>query len=321
MNSTVRNESPPVRPRVSSKERLAVCTARTRSATLAALAVTTRGSCMEFSGDVARKRGPADRLAIEAAKTRAAAEVGARTGAFHVPAVIRFDAAAGVLETERVHGFVSLMQLVVRRDRRLLEICARVGRAVAVIHADLRLGDAPSIPLAEPLTGEPADACVLHGDLNGSNVGYDPTSDRVVIVDWSAAPALRVAATVGSRYFDILWFALFFFRFRPGTALFGWAPEAWAGAFLFGYARASATFSMAALGAYHARVRGFLLEDLRTEQARQGRGLRGVAYRMWRQLGWRRWEKFLAVATDPKTLRGVNEHIRRRRRQPVDGGG
>jgi hypothetical protein len=78
---------------------------------------------------------------------------------------------------------------------------------------------------------------------------------------------------------------------------------------------------MAALGAYHARVRGFLLEDLRTEQARQGRGLRGVAYRMWRQLGWRRWEKFLAVATDPKTLRGVNEHIRRARRQRVDGGG
>ncbi len=276
---------------------------------------------MEFSGDVARKRGPADRLAIEAAKTRAAAELGARSGAFHVPAVIRFDAALGVLETERVHGLVSLLQLVVRRDPRLLDVCTRAGRAVASVHADLRLCDAPSIPLPESLTGEPGDACVLHGDLNGSNVGYDPATDRVVIVDWSAAPTLGVAATVGSRYFDVLWFALFFFRFRPGNALFGWTPEAWAGAFLFGYAQRSESFSVDALAAYHQRVRGFLLADLRTERTRLGCGPRGLAYRAWRQRGWRRFEKFLAAATDPKARRVLVEHMRRAGRPRVDGDG
>ncbi len=254
---------------------------------------------MELSGDVARKRGPADRLALEAAKTRAAASVAARSGRFHVPAVVRYDAAEGVLETERVHGFVSLMQLVLRRDPRLTAVCERVGRAVATVHAELRLADDLRIPLPARLAGEPADDCVLHGDLNGSNVGYDPDTDRVVIVDWSAAPALGEAATVGSRYFDIVWFALFFFRFRPGRALTGWSPERWAGAFLAGYADGASQFSVAALRAYHARVRPFLIDDLRVEQARRGLGLRGLPYRLWRQIGFRRWEKFLAAIADP----------------------
>ena len=141
---------------------------------------------MEFSGDVARKRGPYDRLAIEAAKTSAAAGVGARTGLFHVPAVLRCDAAAGLLETERVHGFVSLLELVLRRDPRLLGICERVGRAIAAVHADVRLADELRIPLPAPLAG---DRCVLRGELNGTNVGIDPDTDRVVIVDGSAAQA------------------------------------------------------------------------------------------------------------------------------------
>jgi hypothetical protein len=274
---------------------------------------------MEFSGDVARKRGPTDRLAIEAAKTSAAARVAARTGLFHVPAVLRCDAAAGVLETERVHGFVSLMQLVLRRDPRLPRICERVGRAVAAVHAELRLADELRIPLPAPLAGEPADACVLHGDLNGSNVGFDPESDRVVLVDWSAAPALGVAATVGSRYFDILWFALFFFRFRPGSAVLGWSPERWAGAFLAGYAEESGLCLADALRAYHARVRSFLIDDLRVEQARRGAGVRGLPYRLWRQLGFRRFEKFLAAVADPQVRGRANEDGGRAGRQRVDG--
>jgi aminoglycoside phosphotransferase (APT) family kinase protein len=275
---------------------------------------------MELSGDVARKRGPADRLALEAAKTDAAARVAARSGSFHVPAVVRFDATAGVLETQRVHDFVSLMQLVVRRDPRLIAVCERVGRAVADVHADLRLPDALRIPLPAMLAGDPGDECVLHGDLNGSNVGYDPSTDRVVLVDWSAAPALGVAATVGSRYFDILWFALFFFRFRPGTALTGWSPERWAGAFLAGYADASGAFSAAKLRAYHERARAFLENDLRAEQARRGLGIRGLPYRVWRQLGFRRFERFLASLADPQTRRRAGEDIVPAGRHGVDGG-
>ena len=255
---------------------------------------------MEFSGDVARKRGPADRLEIEAAKTQRAAKVGAQSRRFHVPAVVHFDAATGVLETERVHGFVSLMQLAVGRDPRLVAICRRVGAAVAALHADLQLPDSLRVPLPATLSSDPAESCFLHGDLNGSNVGYDPSTDRVVIVDWSAAPALGGVATFGSRYFDIVWFAQFFFRFRPGTALLGWSPELWVDAFLSGYAEVSRTFSADALRAYFERARTFMTNDYQVERSRRGRGLRGASYRVWRQLGWRRWERYLAALSDPR---------------------
>lgn len=252
---------------------------------------------MEFVGEVARKRASSDHLAVEVAKTTCAARVGARTGHFHVPAVVRFDAGAGVLETERVRGYVSLLDLAIRRDRRLGALCERVGRALAEAHAEMRLPEDLHIPLPAPLATEPADDCVLHGDFNGLNIGYDASVDRIVILDWSAAPSLRVAATVGSRYFDILWFALFFFRFRPGSALIGWYPERWAGAFLAGYADAG-TFSADALRAYHERARAFLTNDYRLERERWERGIRWVTYRSWQRLGWRRWEKFLASLSD-----------------------
>jgi aminoglycoside phosphotransferase (APT) family kinase protein len=197
-----------------------------------------------------------------------------------------------------------LTQLAVRRDRRLIGICERVGGALAQLHAEMRLPDALRIPLPASLASEPADECALHGDLNGSNVGYDSSTDRVVILDWSAAPALRVAATVGSRYFDVVWFTLFFFRFRPGTAIIGWSPERWAGAFLAGYAAVSGTFSADALRAYHERARTFLSDDYRAERARRGRGIPGIAYGAWQRLGVRRFEKFLAALSDPPVRSG-----------------
>jgi hypothetical protein len=274
---------------------------------------------IEFVGDVVRKRGPADRLAIEAARTADGARVGERTGRFHVPAVVRLDQAAGVLETERVHGFVSLMELALRKDSRLVGICERVGRAVAEIHADTLRPETPRMPLPAQFASDPSDECPLHGDLNGSNVGYDPSTDRVVIVDWSAAPALGVAATVGSRYFDVLWFSLFFFRFRPGTALFGWSPERWVEGFLAGYADLAETFSVDALRAYHERVLTFLTNDLRAEQARRPPGIRRIPFRILRQLDWRRWERFLASLADPRGNRREAGEIARAGRRPLDG--
>ena len=259
---------------------------------------------MEFIGDIARKRGDPDRLAVEAAKTTRAASVGAGSGRFHVPAVVRFDAAAGLLETERVSGFVSLMNLAMRRDARLTAICRRVGEAVAEVHAGMRLGPIRRVPIPGAMAGEPADECVVHGDLNGSNVGYDPSTDRVVIVDWAAAPSLSVAATVGSRYFDVLWFALFFFRSRPITALNGWSPERWAAAFLAGYGAATPAYSADALRAYHERAQPFLSQDYREERDRKGRGIRWLPYRVWQRLGWLRWERFLATLSTARATAG-----------------
>jgi len=267
---------------------------------------------MELIGDVARKSGPVDRLRLEVAKTTCAASVAERTGLFHVPKVVRFDAENGVLETARVHGFRSLMQLVLARDSRLPAICERVGRAMARVHTEMRLPEDARLPFPELLRGDPADECVLHGDLNGSNVGWDPATDRVVILDWSAAPALRSPASVGSRYFDLLWFALFFFRFRPLGAISGWSPELWARAFLAGYAAASAGFSVEGLRAYQSRIRPFLADDYRAERERLGRGVRWLPYRAWQWLGQRRWEKFLGGLSDSQLRpRGADARVER----------
>ena len=200
---------------------------------------------MEFSGDIARKRGPADRLAIEAAKTTAAAAVGARSGSFHVPSVVRFDAAGGLLETERVHGFASLLQLVLRRDPRLLDICERVGRALAEVHAELRLPEALRIPLPAPLAGDAADACVLHGDLNGSNVGYDPASgpsrDRRLV--GGARAGRRGDGRQPLLRHPVVLAVLLPLPAGPAPSAAG-SPERWAGAFLAGYADRSGSFSV-----------------------------------------------------------------------------
>ena len=53
------------------------------------------------------------------------------------------------------------------------------------------------------VTGDEARG-FLHGDFTLANVCVEETTDRVVIVDWSAAPILGEAVTVGPVYFDVL---------------------------------------------------------------------------------------------------------------------
>ena len=94
---------------------------------------------MEFVDDIARKTGQASLLAVEAAKASRALEIGKDTGLFSVPKVVNLDAEAGVLEFERLGGLVTLLDLAVRKDRRLPELLEKAGRALAVIHAELTL--------------------------------------------------------------------------------------------------------------------------------------------------------------------------------------
>lgn len=246
---------------------------------------------MELVGTVARKRGDPARLAVEAAMTTAAVAV-APTGV-RVPAVSRFDAAGGLIETERVEAFTSLMSLASAGDPRVEALCARVGHALAHFQSHLVVPPEHEKLLPPPFAGRPDERVPVHGDLNGSNVGFDPDSDRLVILDWSAAPSLGSAGTMGSPYFDPLWFALFFFRFRPFGAGMAWTPERWAGAFLDALAASDARFSAARLRDFHAEVRAWLADDLRAELARRARGIRWLPYRLWQRAGVRRWERFL----------------------------
>jgi hypothetical protein len=258
---------------------------------------------VELVGSVARKRGVAAHLAVEADVTARAAALGTRSGLFFVPPVIWFDAATGVLETERVEGFRSLMELAVLRDPVVGALCSRLGRAMALVHREL--GVDRTVQVSAPvLRSEGGGVGAIHGDLTASNVGYDRDHDRLVILDWSAAPALAEPVTVGTPYFDMLWFSSFWFRTRPLSALAGWTPEVWSREFLDGYCSAGGAVTVSGFRRYALSARPFLREDHHRELVRRARGVRWLPYRVWRAMGWRRWERYLArlAAADGRGL-------------------
>lgn len=255
---------------------------------------------MELVGAVARKRGDADRLAVEAAVTSRAAQLGERCGLFHVPSVVRLDRSAGLLETARVDGLRTLMELAVGGASHVGPLCERLGAATATVHAQLALEPEWCREVPPDLADASVRQVVLHGDLTASNVGWTP-DDRLVILDWSAAPSIPRPATVGPPQFDLLWFSTFFFRTRPLGRLAGWRPEEWTGAFLDGYARAGGDADAGRLLRYAERVRPFLEADYAAELARRARGVRRLPYRAWRALGWRRWRRFLVARASQGT--------------------
>lgn len=245
-----------------------------------------------FVGDVARKQGEPTQLAREAARTVAAVAVAPPD--VLVPRVVRSDV-PGVLDTARVPAYRSLYALAVAGDPRLEARVTAAGRALAHFQRRLRppAWDGPVMP--PPFDGPAGARVAVHGDFNGSNVGWDTAGDRLVVLDWSPAPTLGVHGDLGSRWFDPLWFAIFFFRFRPFDLRVAWRPEAWAGAFLTAYDPAPG--AVAELAAFARGVEPWLASDFAEERARRGRGLRRLPFRLWQAAGWRRWARFVAALT------------------------
>lgn len=191
---------------------------------------------MEVIGEIIRKTGEPDSLAIEVAKTSKAFDIGKDCRLFYVPKVVNFDAKAGVLELERLHGMVTLLDMAARKDHRLFELLKKVGQALAAIHEKLVLPEEMKHKLPTQWMASPGDNVFIHGDFAGFNLCYDESSDRLVILDWSSAPLLGNVATYGSRFFDIIWFVIFLFYGAPRRCLLNWDATAMANAFLAGYA-------------------------------------------------------------------------------------
>ncbi|MFQ6035803.1 MAG: hypothetical protein ACE5NM_08155, partial [Sedimentisphaerales bacterium] len=82
---------------------------------------------MEFIGNIAQKKASPSLLAIEATKTKLAGEIGKDSGLFYIPRVLNFDEDKGVLEFERLSGLVTLLQLAIDKDTRLLEFSEKAG--------------------------------------------------------------------------------------------------------------------------------------------------------------------------------------------------
>ena len=191
---------------------------------------------MEIVGEIIRKTGEPDTLAIEAAKASRAFDIGKDCRLFYVPKVVNFDAKTGVLEFERVDGLATLLDMAARKDRRLLELLKKSGQALATIHEKLILPEQMKHELPAEWMACPAENVFIHGDFAGFNLCFDESTDRLVILDWSSAPLLGRNITYGSRFFDIIWFVIFIFYGAPRCCLFNWDAPAMADAFLSGYA-------------------------------------------------------------------------------------
>jgi tRNA A-37 threonylcarbamoyl transferase component Bud32 len=192
---------------------------------------------MEFVGNIARKTGEPTLLAVEATKTRLAHAIGKESGLFYVPKVLSFDAQAGVLELERIDGLVTIFELATRKDARLYELLGRAGRALALVHEKLVLPDEMKYEMPPEWIDDSGRNVFIHGDLAVCNLLFHEESDKVVILDWSAAPVLGRTPTYGSRLFDVAWFINSIFLCRPRQLFLSWDAPGMADAFFGGYAK------------------------------------------------------------------------------------
>jgi len=190
---------------------------------------------VEILDDVVRKSGPPAILAVEAARTRRAAEVGDESGAFYVPRILRADPGSGVIDFERVRHLRDIAHLALADDLRVPDLVRRAGAALAVIHDRLRLPPDLKIDLPPEWCYGTTRRVFLHGDFNTINVGIDETTGRLVILDWSTAWAVSPMATAGPPCFDLAWFSANLFNIMPWQRVASWPAAAWADLFIKGY--------------------------------------------------------------------------------------
>jgi len=232
---------------------------------------------MEFIGDVARKKGSGSLLATEATKTKLAAEIGRASSLFYVPQVLNFDRDKGVLELERLSGLVTLLQLAIDKDARLVELSERAGAALAVIHEQLVLPDEMKHELPPEWMDGSDKNVFIHGDFACINLCLHEPSGRLVILDWSTAPIMGRTPTFGSRYFDVLWFVGCAFRGAPGRRIFSWNAEKMADTFFKGYVRTASAERLENFEDYLPKIYR-LQRKIVWHLARQRSALRAAAY-------------------------------------------
>jgi hypothetical protein len=232
---------------------------------------------MECSGDIFRKEADVRILAVEAAKAASALEIGKDSGLFCVPKVVKFDSGAGVLEFERLSGLVTLLDLAVRKDPRLPALLEKAGEVLAVVHEKLILPEEMKCEMPPEWMGPSGENVFIHGDFACINVCFHEPSGKLIIVDWSAAPAVGRTPTFGSRYFDILLFISSSFHGAPWRRLLSWNGKEMARAFLRGYCSAAPQISLSRLRDYALKISRLQRKNI-WQMARRRRTLRAIGY-------------------------------------------
>jgi len=247
---------------------------------------------MEFIDNVARKTGEPSVLAVEATKASRAFDIGKDSGLFYVPKVVNFDAGAGQLEFERLSDLVTLLDLAIRKDKRLPGLLKKAGKALATIHRDLALSEEMKHELPPEWMDSEDDNIFIHGDFACINVCFHQPSDELVILDFSAAPMVGRTPTFGSRYFDILLFVSSIFHGAPFRRALSWDAKGMAEAFLRGYAESTPEVNVNKLKAHAPAICRLQQENIR-HLACQRQPLRAAGYICHQMLMHLRLHRFL----------------------------
>jgi tRNA A-37 threonylcarbamoyl transferase component Bud32 len=138
----------------------------------------------------------------ERLRTLAGEKVSQQTGLFVVPKIVRFDDAAGEIVFQRLH--LAGLREALSDHSRGLEMAGRVARVLAAIHGLMKPDEGATTTNAGEMGINPQrDVVPLHGDFGVSNVLYLPTSDRIVVIDWSNADWTGVKADRGAPEIDV----------------------------------------------------------------------------------------------------------------------
>ena len=161
---------------------------------------------MQNGKSIFRKIGNPSVIEIEYIKTNLASNISGETGLFNVPKILYYNKKDGVIDFEYLTHLKSLQNLISNKDNRLFKIFENLGTVLAIIHKNMELPYKYKKELPTEWSDSDTNKVFLHGDFTINNVCYHEPSEKLVILDWSTAPALDTQITFGTKYFDIHWF-------------------------------------------------------------------------------------------------------------------
>jgi len=142
---------------------------------------------------------------IEIKVTQAARDIARTSGLFYVPQIIEYDRDSGIIEFERIHGFITVGQFLAKNPDNIT-ILRRVGKVLAHIHNYLSVPpDVRQLTDARWLNIN-GDVVPMHGDFNTVNVGYKEDTDVIVVLDWASPASLGLGRTLGPRHLELAHF-------------------------------------------------------------------------------------------------------------------
>lgn len=183
------------------------------------------------------KQAMPELMSVEVEKTRKAHEIGKACGLFRVPEVLDYESDTGIAKLERIDSMQSIRS-VLSHGKNCDDLMARVGKALATIHNELKLSSDMVIELPSVWEGPEKTKVFIHGDFNVMNVNYDVNNNELVILDWQMTKVWEGRATSGTLFFDVFVFihTMFTMFFQPFYKIdFGSPVPHWATIFIRNY--------------------------------------------------------------------------------------